>query len=160
MLNLDQDTFISQYVTTFLATQAANEYTKCRAAGACTPLSTNEADIEIAFIQARHAWYTILKSMYAPMPSLSQRPSQRPLQSRVDDAADWLREYFSSDEPMRAKILRRDAYTQGISSETLDQAADLIGVRRTKLEGYWYWQPNTQSSATPHHHDLGEHHQP
>ena len=105
-------------------------------------------------------YYTILKSMYAPMPSLSQRPSQRPLQSRVDDAADWLREYFSSDEPMRAKILRRDAYTQGISSETLDQAADLIGVRRTKLEGYWYWQPNTQSSATPHHHDLGEHHQP
>jgi hypothetical protein len=60
MLNLDQDKFITDYVTTFLATRAANRY---------VPGSpdTEIAPVGEALNLAREAWCRVLEYGFGPV---------------------------------------------------------------------------------------------
>lgn len=62
MLNLDQDKFITDYVTTFLATWAANEYEKADANH--NVMKVNKPPVTHAIALARVAWCTLLDYGY------------------------------------------------------------------------------------------------
>jgi len=55
---MDQDQFIEQYVTTFLATWTAKEYDSACANGQQKRLQ--KPPVEDAIYLARHAWYEML----------------------------------------------------------------------------------------------------
>lgn len=66
MLNLDQDTFITQYVTTFLATRGAQQYADARignleAGVRCDAMMALSLPVRDAMMMARIAWYRLLE---------------------------------------------------------------------------------------------------
>lgn len=67
MLNLDQDKFITDFVTTYLASHAVE---RCRDDGEFHPIHhAYEAPVAAAIQHARKAWYEILRQIAPPMPS-------------------------------------------------------------------------------------------
>jgi len=58
MLNLDQDKFMTDYVTTFLATWAANEYDKADANH--NVMNVNKPPVTHAISLARVAWCELI----------------------------------------------------------------------------------------------------
>lgn len=62
MLNIDQDQFMTQYVTTFLATWAANEYDKADADHNVMPLT--KPPVSHAISLARVAWCELMAYGY------------------------------------------------------------------------------------------------
>lgn len=58
MLNLDQDQFMTQYVTTFLATWAANAYDRAHADTEVMPLT--KPPVSHAISLARVAWCELI----------------------------------------------------------------------------------------------------
>jgi hypothetical protein len=65
MLNLNQDAFIAQYVTTFLATWAVKEYDSACARGEQKRL--NKPPVEDAVYLARMAWMHLLELAINPL---------------------------------------------------------------------------------------------
>lgn len=64
MLNLDQDTFITNYVTTFLSTHAADRHSRLGNDGA----EKYQPPVTEAVLYARRAWYSLLEQFGPPKP--------------------------------------------------------------------------------------------
>lgn len=65
---MEQETFIDQFMTQFLATWAANQFSTRIPQGVADYDWLKDAPIQEANLMARHMWYRIIERMGPPKP--------------------------------------------------------------------------------------------